>query len=199
MTYYVGPVANLIKELHKLPGIGPKSAQRLAFFILQLPVAEAQRLAEAILVAREKISYCSICGNLTDQDPCSICRDEARNPALICVVEQARDLIAIEKTRNYRGRYHVLQGALSPMDGIGPEKLRITELIDRIQNGGVQEVILGTNLNPEGDVTAMYLAKLLKPSGVRVTRLAHGLPVGGDLEYADELTLSKSLEGRREM
>ncbi|MGI6649560.1 MAG: recombination mediator RecR [Bacillota bacterium] len=199
MSYFAGPIAYLINELHKLPGIGPKSAQRLAFYILQLPVDEARRLAEAILMAREKVSYCSICYNLTDRDPCLICQDEARDSSLLCVVEQPRDITAIEKTRGYRGLYHVLQGAISPMDGIGPEQLRIRELLNRINQGQVKEVILGTNLNTEGDVTAMYLARLLKPLGIRVTRLAHGLPVGGDLEYADELTLGKSLEGRREM
>lgn len=199
MAYYVGPVANLINELHKLPGIGPKSAQRLAFFILQRPLEEARQLAESILEAREKIGYCSVCCNLTDRDPCAICSDEQRNSALLCVVEQPRDVAAFEKTRGYRGNYHVLQGVISPMDGVGPDKLRIRELLERIKQGKVQEVILGTNLNPEGDVTAMYIARLLKPLGIRVSRLAHGLPVGGDLEYADELTLEKSLEGRREM
>ncbi len=199
MAYYVGPVANLINELHKLPGIGPKSAQRLAFFILQRPLEEARQLAEAILEAREKIGYCSVCCNLTDRDPCAICSDGQRNSALLCVVEQPRDVATFEKTRGYRGKYHVLQGVISPMDGVGPDKLRIRELLERINQGKVQEVILGTNLNPEGDVTAMYIARLLKPLGIRVSRLAHGLPVGGDLEYADELTLEKSLEGRREM
>jgi recombination protein RecR len=199
MAYYVGPVANLINELHKLPGIGPKSAQRLAFFILQQPLEEARQLAESILEAREKIGYCSVCCNLTDRDPCTICSDEQRNSALLCVVEQPRDVAAFEKTRGYRGKYHVLQGVISPMDGVGPDKLRIRELLERINQGKVREVILGTNLNPEGDVTAMYIARLLKPLGIRVSRLAHGLPVGGDLEYADELTLEKSLEGRREM
>jgi len=199
MAYYVGPVANLINELHKLPGVGPKSAQRLAFFILQRPVEEARQLAEAILAAREKISYCSVCCNLTDRDPCSICGDEQRTSTVLCVVEQPRDVVAFEKTRGFRGKYHVLQGVISPMDGIGPEKLRIRELVERINQGEVREVILGTNLNTEGDVTAMYIARLLKPLGIRVTRLAHGLPVGGDLEYADELTLEKSLEGRQEM
>lgn len=199
MVYLVKPVENLINELYKLPGVGPKSAQRLAFFILQSPIDEVRRLAEAILTAREKVVYCSVCFNLTDQDPCAICRDETRDPTIICVVERPRDVLALEKTRVYQGLYHVLHGAVSPMQGIGPEQLRIRELMERIRENKIKEVILGTNLNTEGDVTAMYIARLLEPFEIKVTRLAHGLPVGGDLEYADELTLEKSLEGRREI
>lgn len=199
MLYYPEPVARLIEELGKLPGIGPKTAQRLAFYILNNDPAEAGELAKAIVQAREKIKYCSVCSNLTDHDPCRICRDSARNRAVICVVEEPRDVIAIEKTREYKGLYHVLHGAISPMEGTGPDELKIKELLPRIQNDGVSEIIVATNPNIEGEATAMYLARLIKPLGIKVTRIAHGLPVGGDLEYADEVTLSKALEGRREI
>ncbi len=198
MLYYAEPVARLIEELGKLPGIGPKTAQRLAFYLLNKEPGEARELAQAIVQAREKIRYCSVCSNLTDQDSCQICRDDSRNRSVICVVEEPRDVVAIEKTREYKGLYHVLQGAISPMEGIGPDELKIKELLARLQ-ANVQEIIIATNPNIEGEATAMYLARLIKPLGVKVTRIAHGLPVGGDLEYADEVTLSKAFEGRREI
>lgn len=199
MLYHVKPVAKLIAELNKLPGIGPKSAQRLAFHLLSVSTEEARALAEVILEAKEKVRYCSVCGDLTEQDPCNICQNETRDGTIICVVEHPRDVIALEKTREFKGLYHVLHGVISPMDGIGPEQLRIKELLARLQNSPVQEVVIATNPNVEGEATAMYLAKLLAPLGVKVTRIAHGLPVGGELEYADELTLTKAFLGRREM
>jgi len=199
LVYYAGPVAKLIDELAKLPGIGPKTAQRLAFYILNSPKETGSSLAEAILEAQDKIRYCSICCNLTDIDPCSICTDPERKGDIICVVEEARDVVAMEKTREFKGTYHVLNGAISPMDGIGPENLKVKELLVRLQDGLIKEVILATNPNIEGEATAMYIARLLKPLGLKVTRIAHGLPVGGDLEYADEVTLSRALEGRREI
>ncbi|NPV27857.1 MAG: recombination protein RecR [Firmicutes bacterium] len=199
MQYYAGPIARLIGELTRLPGIGPKTAQRLAFHLLQVPTEEARRLAEAIVEAKEKIGYCSSCSNLTDVDPCAVCRDETRDRTILCVVEEPRDVVALEKTREYRGMYHVLQGKISPLDGIGPDQLRIKELLARLKDGIIKEIVLATNPNLEGEATAMYLARLIKPLGIRVTRLAHGLPVGGDLEYADEVTLYKAFEGRREM
>lgn len=199
MLYHAKPVANLIAELNKLPGIGPKSAQRLAFHLLSVSQQEARALAEAIIEAKEKVRHCSVCGDLTEQDPCAICRNESRDSSIICVVEHPRDVIALEKTREFRGLYHVLHGVISPMDGIGPEQLRIKDLLERIKNSQVQEVVIATNPNVEGEATAMYLAKLLAPLGIRVTRIAHGLPVGGELEYADELTLTRAFLGRREM
>lgn len=199
MLYYAEPVARLIDELGKLPGIGPKTAQRLAFHLLNNDAGEARELAKAIVDAREKIRYCSVCSNLTEMDPCQICRDETRNRSVICVVEEPRDVVAIERTREFRGLYHVLQGAISPMEGVGPDQLKIKELLARLQDNHVQEIIAATNPNIEGEATAMYLARLIKPLGIKVTRIAHGLPVGGDLEYADEVTLSKAFEGRREI
>ncbi len=199
MLYYAEPVAKLIEELGKLPGIGPKTAQRLAFHILNADPGVARALARAIVNAREKTRYCSVCSNLTDTDPCQTCRDESRNRSVICVVEEPRDIVAIERTREYRGLYHVLQGAISPMEGVGPDELKIKELLARLRDSSVQEVIVATNPNVEGEATAMYLARLIKPLGIKVTRIAHGLPVGGDLEYADEVTLSKAFEGRREL
>lgn len=199
MLYYAEPVARLIGELSKLPGIGPKTAQRLAFHILNKDSGEALELARSIVDAKEKIKYCSVCSNLTDVDPCHTCRDETRNKTVICVVEEPRDIVAIERTRDYKGLYHVLQGAISPMEGIGPEQIRIKELLSRLQDNSVEEIIAATNPNIEGEATAMYLARLIKPLGIKVTRIAHGLPVGGDLEYADEVTLSKAFEGRREI
>ncbi len=199
MLYYAEPVARLIEELGKLPGIGPKTAQRLAFHLLNADPGEARELARAIVQAREKIRYCSICSNLTDTDPCLTCRDTTRNRSIICVVEEPRDVVAIERTREYKGLYHVLQGAISPMEGVGPEQLKIKELLTRLQDDSVKEVIVATNPNIEGEATAMYLARLIKPLGIKITRIAHGLPVGGDLEYADEVTLSKAFEGRREL
>jgi recombination protein RecR len=197
MSYYARPLARLIKELSRLPGIGTKSAQRLAFYILSLDKREVTDLASAILEAKENLKYCGICGNLTDQDPCILCEDKGRDEKIICVVESPKDVVAIEKTREYKGGYHVLHGAISPMDGIGPEDINIKALILRLQNSNVEEVILATNPNIEGEATAMYIAKLIKPSGIKVTRIAHGIPVGGDLDYSDEVTLIKALEGRR--
>jgi recombination protein RecR len=196
---YEGPIQDLIDELSRLPGIGPKSAQRLAFHIVKQPPDDAKRLAEALIGAKEKISFCEECGNVAEGERCRICRDPGRDPAVLCVVEEPKDAATIEKAAVIRGRYHVLGGAISPLDGIGPEDLRVQELLDRVERQGVTEVIIATNPNLEGNATAMYVAALLKPLGVRVTRLASGLPVGGDLEYADEVTLSQALEGRRDL
>jgi recombination protein RecR len=196
---YADPLARLIEELSKMPTVGPKTAQRLAFYILRLPKEDAERLSQAIQDAKAKIHYCSVCFQLTDVDPCAICTNVSRSHAVICVVEDPRDVFALEGTREYRGLYHVLHGAISPLDGIGPDDLKITELLHRVQHGEVTEVIVATNARVEGEATAIYLAKILKPLGIKVTRIAHGLPVGGDLEYADEVTLAKALEGRREM
>lgn len=199
MSYYAGPVARLIDELARLPGIGPKTAQRLAFYLLNTPAEVARSLARAMLEARDTIHQCLICGNLTDEDTCLICRDEKRNRAIICVVEHPRDVVAMEKTRSFKGLYHVLRGVISPMEGIGPEQLTIKELLQRLGSGEAQEVILATNPSVEGDATALYLARLIKPLGIKVTRIAYGLPVGADLEYADAVTLGKALEGRQEI
>ncbi|MCL6635716.1 MAG: recombination mediator RecR [Peptococcaceae bacterium] len=199
MNYYARPVARLIDQLARLPGIGPKTAQRLAFHLLNAPPEVALNLARALEEARSAIRRCSVCGNFTDEDPCFICGDERRRRDVICVVERPRDVVAMEKARGFKGLYHVLHGASSPMEGVGPEHLAIRELLKRLENGAVKEVILATNPNVEGDATALYLAGLIRPLGIRVTRIAHGLPVGADLEYADEVTLSKALEGRREM
>ncbi len=196
---YARPLSKLVGELEKLPGIGPKSAQRLAFHILKLPPEEAAKLSDAISEVKERISLCSICFNFTDQETCEICGDPKRDKNTICVVADARDVVAMEKTNEYTGVYHILQGVISPMDGIGPEMLRIRELQQRIAQGGVKEVILATNPTIEGDTTAMYIAGLIKPFGVKVTRIAHGMPVGGDLDYADQATLIQALEWRREM
>ncbi|MDD7409471.1 MAG: recombination mediator RecR [Anaerovoracaceae bacterium] len=196
---FPGPFENLVKQLSGLPGIGGKTAQRLAFHILSMPDEKASQLAGAITEAKSKMKYCSVCGNLTDQDPCAICSDESRDKTTICVVEQARDVAALERTREYRGLYHVLHGAISPMDGIGPDDINLKQLIIRLQNSDVKEVILATNPTIEGEATAMYAARLIKPSGIRVTRIAHGIPVGGDLEYTDEVTLSKAMDGRRDL
>lgn len=198
MRYYPRPMERLIGELSKLPGIGPKTAQRLAFYILAQDLGEIRKLSESLLEAKEKTQYCSICNNLTETDPCSFCSSGDRDQSIICVVESPRDVIAMEKTGEFHGLYHVLHGSISPMDGIGPEDIKVKNLLPRIKEG-VKEIIVATDPNAEGDVTAMYLAKLLKPLGVKVTRIAHGLPVGSDLEYADEVTLSKALEGRREI
>lgn len=196
---YAEPLARLIEELSKMPTVGPKTAQRLAFYILRMPPEDAERLSQAILDAKAKIRYCSNCFHITDVDPCAICTSPSRNQSVICVVEDPRDVLAMERTREYRGLYHVLHGAISPLDGIGPDDLKIAELRNRVKSGEVREVIIATNPRVEGEATAIYLAKLLKPLGTKVTRIAHGLPVGGDLEYADEVTLAKALEGRREM
>ena len=199
---YAAPVQELIDELGRLPGIGPKSAQRIAFYILKSPAEDAARLASSINAAKTKVTWCRRCFNVAEGAAgaeCDICTDARRDPAVLCVVEEPRDVVAVEKTREFRGRYHVLLGAISPIDGIGPAQLRIRELLGRIEAEGVKEVILCTNPNIEGDATAMYLAGLLRDLPVKVTRIASGLPVGGDLEYADELTLGRALEGRREL
>jgi len=193
------PVVRLIEEFHKLPGVGPKSAQRLTYYLLRAPEEEARALAQAILEVKEKITFCSICENVTDSDPCLICANSERDCSMICVVEEPLDILALERTRSYNGLYHVLHGVISPMDGVGPEHLKVEELLERLKGGSVQEVILATNPNLEGEATAMYLDRLLRPLGVRVTRLARGLPSGADLEYADDLTLTRALEGRQEM
>ena len=196
---FEGPIQDLIDELSRLPGIGPKSAHRLAFYIVKAPAEDARRLSEALVAAKDKVRFCTECFAVSEGDRCRICRDPGRDPTVICVVEESKDQAAIEKAGVIKGRYHVLGGAISPLEGIGPDDLRVQELLDRVQRDGVQEVILATNPNLEGNATAMYVAALLRPSGVRVTRLASGLPVGGDLEYADEVTLGQALEGRREM
>ncbi len=193
------PLLRLIEELQHLPGIGPKGAQRLAFHVLRTPREETDRLADAIRDVKEQVTYCSICNNITDIDPCRFCSSDARDHHAICVVEEPQNVLAIEKTRDFKGRYHVLGGAISPLQGIGPDELKINGLLARVQSGGVDEVILATNPNVEGEATAIYLAKLLKPLGVRVTRIAMGIPVGSDLEYADEVTVHKAMEGRREV
>ena len=193
------PVSRLIEELGKLPGIGPKSAARLTYYLLRIPEAEARALAEAIIAVKEKTVLCSSCQNITDSNPCAVCASKERDHSIICVVKEPLDIMALERTGRYRGLYHVLHGVLSPMDGIGPDNLKIKELLQRLKAGSVSEVILATNPNLEGEATAMYLQRLLSPFGVRLTRLARGLPVGGDLEYADEVTLTHALEGRREM
>ena len=199
MAYYPEPVARLIEAFQKLPGIGPKTAQRLTFFLLKRPVEESGELAAALGELKSRIVHCGVCFNVTEDDPCRICQDPARDARVLCVVEEPNDLLAVERTGEYRGRYHVLLGALSPLDGIGPEDLKVRELLTRLDAHGVEEIILATNPSVEGEATAIYLAKLLKPLAVRITRIARGLPVGGDLEYADQVTLSKALEGRREM
>ena len=196
---YEGPIQELIDELSRLPGVGPKSAQRLAFWLVKAPPEDAKRLAQVIVQAKERIFFCRECGNVAEGDLCRICRDPGRDITTICVVEEPKDASTIEKAGVIKGRYHVLGGAISPLDGIGPDDLRVQELLDRVARDHVTEVILATNPNLEGNATAMYVAALLKPLGVTVTRLASGLPVGGDLEYADEVTLGQALEGRREM
>ena len=193
------PVSRLIEELGKLPGIGPKSAARLTYHLLRIPEAEARALAEAIIAVKEKTVLCSSCQNITDSNPCAICGSKERDHSIICVVKEPLDIMALERTGQYKGLYHVLHGVLSPMDGIGPDDLKIKELLQRLKTNPVKEVILATNPNLEGEATAMYLQRLLSPFGVRLTRLARGLPVGGDLEYADEVTLTHALEGRQEM
>jgi recombination protein RecR len=199
MAIYEGPVQALIDELGRLPGIGPKSAQRIAFYLLKVAPEDANRLALAITEAKARVSWCRRCFNLAEGELCMFCRDERRDPSLLCVVQEPPDIVALERTHEFHGRYHVLQGAISPIEGIGPEQLRVKEMLRRVDEEGVTEVILATNPNIEGEATAMYLAKLLKPLGIRVTRIASGLPVGGDLEYADEVTLGRALEGRREV
>ncbi len=199
MSYYAAPVAKLIEELERLPGVGHKTAQRLAFHILNMSEDKVERLSNAIIDAKRKIKYCSVCNNLTDVDPCIICTAPKRDTGVICVIEDPRDVVAMERTREFKGFYHVLHGAISPMEGIGPEDIKIKELLKRVGEGNIREVILATNPNIEGEATAMYISKLLKPLGIRTTRIAHGIPVGGDIEYADEVTLAKAMEGRREI
>jgi recombination protein RecR len=199
MATYAPAVQALIDEFGRLPGIGPKSAQRIAFHLLKLPTEDANRLARSITEAKARVSFCERCFNVTEGSLCTMCTDDRRDGTVVCVVEDARDIVAIEKTGEFHGRYHVLLGAISPIDGIGPDQLKVRELLTRLEPERVQEVILCTNPNIEGEATAMYLARLLRPLGLRVTRIASGLPVGGDLEYADELTLGRALEGRREV
>jgi recombination protein RecR len=196
---YSPPVQALIDELGRLPGIGPKSAQRIAFHLLKIPADDVARLASAITDAKAKVRFCARCFNVTDAEECSFCTDDRRDPRIVCVVEESRDIVAVERTGEFNGRYHVLLGAMSPLEGIGPEQLKVRELLARIEPEGIEEIVLCMNPNTEGEVTAMYLARQLRPLGLKVTRLASGLPVGGDLEYADELTLGRALEGRREV
>jgi len=193
------PIARLIEEFNKLPGIGPKSAQRLTYYLLRAPAGEVGALAEAIKNLKEKLALCSICLNITDSDPCAMCRDEERDRTKICIVEEPIDILPLERTKKYKGLYHVLHGVIAPTDGIGPDELKVKELLSRLNDGLVTEVIMATNPNLEGETTAMYLQRLIAPLGIRVTRLARGLPYGGDLEYADDVTLSRALEGRQEM
>ena len=199
MNQYAKPLNKLISELSKLPGIGGKTAQRLAFHMLSMDRKGADDLADSIREARDKMKYCSVCGNLTDEDPCGMCRDPRREDDVICVVESPRDVAAMERIKEFKGRYHVLHGAISPMEGIGPDDINLKSLIVRLQSEDVKEVIIATNPTIEGEATAMYIAKLIKPSGIKVTRIAHGVPVGGDLDFADEITLLKAVEGRREL
>jgi recombination protein RecR len=199
MNYYSAPIENLIEAFAKLPGVGKKTAQRLAFHVLDMNEPEVEKLSEAIITAKRSIRYCKYCTNITDQEVCSICSDPHRDSSIICVTEDPRDVVAMEKTKEYKGLYHVLHGAISPLEGIGPEEIKIKELLSRLQRGDIKEIILATNPNIEGEATAMYLSKLIKPMGIKVSRIAHGIPVGGDLEYIDEVTLSRAMEGRREL
>lgn len=199
MQQYAIPIANLIEQLSKLPGIGRKTAQRLAFFILEMDDLDAEKLSKSITNAKEKIKLCSVCCNLTDVDPCQMCQNTQRDKSIICVVEGAKDIIAMERSREYKGEYHVLHGVISPMENVGPNDIKIKELLSRLSDGVVKEIIIATNPTVEGEATALYLSKLIKPLEVKVTRIAHGIPVGGDLEYFDEVTLSKAMENRREL
>ncbi len=199
MRFFTAPVENLIEQFQKLPGVGRKTAQRLAFFVLSLPEEEAQGFANAVINAKKSVKFCSECQNLTDTEVCSLCADQARDKTTVCVVSDPKDVAAIEKTREYNGLYHVLHGCISPMNGIGPDDVRIKELLERIAKGDVHEVIMATNPDTEGEATAMYISRLIKPFGVKSTRLAYGIPVGGHLEFADEMTLTRALEGRRTM
>jgi len=198
-VHYPEPIAKLIDSFARLPGIGPKTAGRLAFHILRMKEEDVLEFAKALVNAKRNLHYCSVCFNITDTDPCRICQDKSRDPSMICIVQEPKDIGAMERTREFNGYYHVLHGAISPMEGIGPDEIRITELLKRLGDDTVQEMILATNPNIEGEATAMYISRLVKNFGIKVTRIAHGLPVGGDLEYADEVTLSKALEGRREL
>lgn len=197
--YYPTPISKLIDSFTKLPGIGPKTAVRLAFFVLTMKDDDVLDFANSLVSAKRELTYCSTCGHITDRDPCTICEDTSRDDSVLCVVEDPKDVIAMEKTKEFHGRYHVLNGVISPMDGIGPEDINVPSLLERLKDDAIEEVILATNPNIEGEATAMYISRLVKPSGIKTTRIAHGLPVGGDLEYADEVTLAKSLEGRREV
>lgn len=197
--YYPEPISKLIDSFTKLPGIGPKTAVRLAFFVLNMKEDDVLDFAKSLVSAKRELTHCTVCGNITDMDPCQICQDETRDSTLICVVQDPKDVIAMEKMRDFSGRYHVLHGAISPMDGIGPEDINVPSLLNRLKDEEVEELILATNPNIEGEATAMYISRLVKPAGIKITRIAHGLPMGGDLEYADEVTLSKALEGRREI
>ena len=199
MDYYALPIANLIDQFSKLPGVGRKTAQRLAFFVLEMEDLEAEKLSKAITNAKEKIKFCSVCCNLTDEDPCHMCTNEARDKSIICVVEGPKDVIAMERSKDYKGEYHILHGVISPMDNRGPNDIKVKELLNRLADGRVKEIIVATNPTVEGEATALYLSKLIKPLGVKVTRIAHGIPVGGDLDYFDEVTLSKAMENRREI
>lgn len=196
---YAPPIARLLEELERLPGIGPKSAQRIAYWLLSAESADADRLADSIREVKRSIHFCPRCYNFAEEELCAVCADPKREPGIICVVEEPRDLVAVERTGEFHGVYHVLQGAISPIDGIGPERLRVRELIERLSDSSISEVVIATNPNVEGETTAVYLARMIKPLGIRVTRIASGLPVGGDLEYADEVTLGRALEARREM
>ena len=196
---YEGIIQSLIDELGRLPGIGPKSAQRIAFHVIQSERSDIERLVEVLRTVRERVKFCTVCGNISEENECVICRDPRRDESLICVVEESKDVVAIERTREFKGRYHVLGGAISPIDGVGPDQLRIKELLGRLQDAKVLEVIIATDPNLEGEATATYLSRLIKPLGVEVSRLASGLPVGGDLEYADEVTLGRAFEGRRKV
>lgn len=197
--YYPEPIAKLIDAFTHLPGIGQKTAGRLAFHVLRMKEEDVVNFAKALVNVKRNLHYCSVCCNITDIDPCRICQDKSRDDSIICVVQESKDLVALERMKEFHGQYHVLQGAISPMEGIGPDEIRVAELLRRLSDERVQEMILATNPNIEGEATAMYLSRLVKPFGIKVTRIAHGLPVGGDLEYADEVTLSKALEGRREL
>jgi recombination protein RecR len=199
MAFFAAPLENLIEKLCGLPGIGPKSAQRMAFYLLSIPRDDAVELARAIVEVKDKVRYCSICFNISEEETCSICADDRRDGALICVVEEPRDVTAIERSGRFRGRYHVLGGAISPIDGVGPEELRVRELVGRLKGGAVSEIVVATNPNAEGEATALYLAQLVRPLQIKVTRIASGLPVGGDLEYADEVTLGRAMDGRVEL
>ena len=195
----IEPIGRLVNQLSKLPGVGQKTAQRLAYYIISLPEEQVRELATAIFNGKKQVHFCPVCGNYTDKDPCALCSDTARDPSILCVVRDPRDVAAMERMRDYRGLYHVLHGVISPMDGVGPDDIRIRELLARLASGQVKEVVLATNPDIEGEATASYIARLIKPMGIRVTRIAHGVPVGGDLEYTDEVTLSKAFEGRREI
>lgn len=195
----IEPIQRLVNQLSKLPGVGQKTAQRLAYYIISLPEEQVRELATAIFNGKKQVHFCPVCGNYTDKDPCALCSDTARDPSILCVVRDPRDVAAMERMRDYKGLYHVLHGVISPMDGVGPDDIRIRELMARLASGQIKEVVLATNPDIEGEATASYIARLIKPLGVRVTRIAHGVPVGGDLEYTDEVTLSKAFEGRREI